>query len=376
MHRDLPSESQMYDEFDATSIEDLVTGALNASFGVSAYYAQVDGDAGFNTRRSGTVFLTSDDAGTVLRGLERGHLLQLPKRDGTFEQLPIFIPASFAVRKQTTAAERRRHRREVAQSRLFQGGGAALFQGGGVGGGRSISQEHVAIGRLRQTAKSPAHSLVRRAASISFKRPPPPTTAEAASPHTTMSNIDLTAFVRRMIGPIPTEGLLLELTTLDQRLFDANPHWRNEHGVRRKKTLKAVLNDCGIGYRDTSKINIVRIEHHDRGRDGRGTGGGSAGPHGSGGGRGGTRQEVDIHGAGRGGAGRGGAGFAMGTAKRWNDRGFCFITPEDGSEDVFCHFSSITDGDQLSEGARVEFKKVYDERRGSYRAENVTGGIL
>jgi cold shock CspA family protein len=241
----------MYDEFDATSIEDLVTGALNASFGVSAYYAQVDGDAGFNTRRSGTVFLTSDDAGTVLRGLERGHLLQLPKRDGTFEQLPIFIPASFAVRKQTTAAERRRHRREDAQSLLFQGGGAAAH--------RSISQEHVAIGRL----------LTRQ----------------------------------------------------------------------------------------------------------RGGAGGSAGPHGSGGGRGGARQEVDIHGAGRGGAGRGGTGFAMGTAKRWNDRGFCLIKPEDGSEDVFCHFSSITDGDQLSEGARVKFKKVYNERRGSYRAENVTGGI-
>lgn len=69
------------------------------------------------------------------------------------------------------------------------------------------------------------------------------------------------------------------------------------------------------------------------------------------------------------------SGRMAGTAARWNDRGFGFIRPEDGSEDVFCHFSSITDGNQLREDDRVEFDKIYDDRKGKYRAENVTGGI-
>eukprot|EP00035_Acanthoeca_spectabilis_P017265 m.359947 g.359947 ORF g.359947 m.359947 type:complete len:363 (-) comp16634_c1_seq2:93-1181(-) len=76
-----------------------------------------------------------------------------------------------------------------------------------------------------------------------------------------------------------------------------------------------------------------------------------------------------------GGGGGGGGGFVNGTAARWNDRGFCFIRPEDGTEDVFCHFSSITDGDRLEEGSKVEYKRVYDDRKGKYRAEEVTGGV-
>jgi cold shock CspA family protein len=64
-----------------------------------------------------------------------------------------------------------------------------------------------------------------------------------------------------------------------------------------------------------------------------------------------------------------------GIAARWNDRGFGFIKPNDGSDDVFCHFSSISDGNQLREGSEVSFEKVFDDRKGKYRAENVTGGI-
>ena len=77
----------------------------------------------------------------------------------------------------------------------------------------------------------------------------------------------------------------------------------------------------------------------------------------------------------RDGGGGGGGGKVTGIAARWNDRGFGFIKPNDGSDDVFCHFSSITDGNQLREGSEVSFEKVFDDRKGKYRAENVTGGI-
>lgn len=64
-----------------------------------------------------------------------------------------------------------------------------------------------------------------------------------------------------------------------------------------------------------------------------------------------------------------------GTVSRWTDRGFGFISPGDGGEDLFCHFSDVQDGNALEEGATVEFIKVYDERKGKERAEQVTGGI-
>ena len=51
--------------------------------------------------------------------------------------------------------------------------------------------------------------------------------------------------------------------------------------------------------------------------------------------------------------------MATGTVKWFNDaKGYGFIAPEDGSKDVFVHFSNIA-GDgfkSLSEGAKVEFE--------------------
>ncbi|ETW02513.1 hypothetical protein H310_06009 [Aphanomyces invadans] len=64
-----------------------------------------------------------------------------------------------------------------------------------------------------------------------------------------------------------------------------------------------------------------------------------------------------------------------GIAARWNEKGFGFIKPDDGSEDVFCHFSSIKDGNCLREGDRIEFEVRFDEQKGKNRAEDVTGGI-
>jgi len=68
-------------------------------------------------------------------------------------------------------------------------------------------------------------------------------------------------------------------------------------------------------------------------------------------------------------------GREQGTVSRWTDRGFGFITPKDGGEDLFCHFSNVEDGNALEPGSMVAFVKVYDDRKGKERAEQVTGGI-
>ena len=65
---------------------------------------------------------------------------------------------------------------------------------------------------------------------------------------------------------------------------------------------------------------------------------------------------------------------ATGKALRWNANGFGFIKPDDGGEDLYCHFSSILDGKALKVGATVSFVKKYDERKGNDCAKEVTGG--
>jgi cold shock protein len=64
-----------------------------------------------------------------------------------------------------------------------------------------------------------------------------------------------------------------------------------------------------------------------------------------------------------------------GTVKWFNDeKGYGFITPEDGSKDCFVHHSAIQ-GDgfkSLSEGEVVEFEVVQGQKGPA--AENVTRG--
>ncbi|HZT95632.1 MAG TPA: cold shock domain-containing protein [Chloroflexota bacterium] len=56
-----------------------------------------------------------------------------------------------------------------------------------------------------------------------------------------------------------------------------------------------------------------------------------------------------------------------------SDRGFGFIKPDDGGDDVFFHHSSVANGgfDLLRQGQPVEFEVGRDQRSNKSRAENV-----
>ena len=60
-------------------------------------------------------------------------------------------------------------------------------------------------------------------------------------------------------------------------------------------------------------------------------------------------------------------------AMRWNERGFGFIKPDAGGDDLFCHLSQIIDGNCLREGSKVEYVKVFDDRRGNHRIRKMFG---
>jgi CspA family cold shock protein len=62
-----------------------------------------------------------------------------------------------------------------------------------------------------------------------------------------------------------------------------------------------------------------------------------------------------------------------GTVKFFNDdKGFGFITPENGGQDVFVHVSSLQRGGSLREGDKVSFEIGQDRKTGKLKAENVS----
>jgi CspA family cold shock protein len=66
--------------------------------------------------------------------------------------------------------------------------------------------------------------------------------------------------------------------------------------------------------------------------------------------------------------------MTVGTVKFFNvQKGFGFISPEDGSEDVFVHISAVERAGMttLNEGQRVSFDVVKDPKKGKTNAQNL-----
>ncbi|PJO49387.1 MULTISPECIES: cold-shock protein [Brucella] len=65
--------------------------------------------------------------------------------------------------------------------------------------------------------------------------------------------------------------------------------------------------------------------------------------------------------------------MATGTVKFFNhDKGFGFITPENGGTDVFVHVSALLQaGGSLQDGQKVSYDIGQDRKTGKSKAENV-----
>ena len=66
--------------------------------------------------------------------------------------------------------------------------------------------------------------------------------------------------------------------------------------------------------------------------------------------------------------------MVYGTVKFFNqEKGFGFITPDEGGQDVFVHVSAVQGSTLLRDGQRVSYEVGQDRRTGKSRAEGVRG---
>ncbi|CAE7503425.1 cspA [Symbiodinium sp. CCMP2456] len=128
----------------------------------------------------------------------------------------------------------------------------------------------------------------------------------------------------------------------------APPKWSS---VRRGSSRRSVLRRPPGGGRDRS-----RERSRDRSRSRGRTGGGDRG----------SKPKPKSNEPGK----------EVGTMVRWHsDKGFGFIKPDDGGEDLFAHVSALADGDgSIQEGDKVTYDKEYNERKGKDQATNVRAG--
>lgn len=62
----------------------------------------------------------------------------------------------------------------------------------------------------------------------------------------------------------------------------------------------------------------------------------------------------------------------LGKIKMFNEeKGFGFIRPDDGSNDVFFHVSALREGDEITVGKAVTFETGIDAKSGKSKAVNV-----
>ena len=60
-----------------------------------------------------------------------------------------------------------------------------------------------------------------------------------------------------------------------------------------------------------------------------------------------------------------------GTVKKFfEDKGFGFISPDDGGDDVFIHVKDLVDTEALNQGDEVTFDTEWDDRKQKYKGSN------